>query len=93
MSECVCVCVCVCVFFCFVRSVCARRYVDPDGCIKHTKIKHIKDMGFAVKLAGRENYELYPSLTAVLLACDLFKFFYPNFPKREMLESLRDGEM
>ncbi len=69
-------------------TTCIRRYVDPALEIKHTKIKHIKDMGFAVKLQGRANYDLFPTLSAVLKACSLFKTFYPDLPKEQFLANL-----
>jgi hypothetical protein len=69
------------------------RYVEADGRIGHVKIKHIKDMGFAVKLLGKTDYDLFPTLSHVLLACNLFLFFYPNLPKKQTLESLTTGDV
>ncbi len=66
--------------------------MGPDQRTEHVKIKHIKDMGFAVKLQGKDFYDLYPTLSAVLLACNLFNYFYPSFPKQATLALLTTGE-
>jgi hypothetical protein len=73
----------------------SRSYVDGHGEIANTLIAFFEGLGFGVRFDGKDTYQLFKTLTALLIECNLFQYFYPGgeeFEKKSCLATLtKDG--